>query len=91
MKKKTTKLEKGHEVSKVERTGDKTVVIHHDNGDTFEGVVDTDKINFAEDSRKTASRFHIPQGKVGIKNVMSNEDRRRLKMPQDPELEDYIE
>ena len=81
-----TKPEKGHEVSKVERTGDKTVTIHHENGDTFEGVIDTNKINFAEDSRRTASRFHIPQGKVGIKNVMSNKDRRKLGLEEDPDL-----
>lgn len=84
-KKKPIKPEKGREISKVERTGDKTVVIHHENGDTFEGVVDTNKINFAEDSRKTASRFHIPD-KVGIKNVMSNKDRRKLGLEEDPDL-----
>ncbi len=82
MKKKPAK---GTEVSKIERVADKKVVIHHENGDTFEGDVDTSKVNFAEDSRKTASRFHIP-GKVRIKNVMSNEDRRKLGLEEDPDL-----
>ncbi len=84
-KKKPTKPAKGTEVSKIERIADKKVLIHHENGDTFEGDVDTKKINFAEDSRKTASRFHIPD-KVGIKNVMSNADRRKLGIEEDPDL-----
>ncbi len=86
MKKKPTKLAKGTEVSKIERVAEKKVIIHHENGDTFEGDVDTSKINFAEDSRKTASRFHIPRGKVGLRNVMSNKDRRNLGLEEDPDL-----
>lgn len=84
--KKPTKPAKGTEVSKIERIADKKVLIHHENGDTFEGDVDTSKVRFSEDSRKTASRFHIPNGKVGIKNVMSNKDRRKLGLEEDPDL-----
>ena len=76
--------EKGREISKVERTGDKLVTIHHENGDTFEGVVNKDNGKFAEQGRNAASRFHIPD-KVRIKNVMSNEDRRKLGREEDPD------
>lgn len=85
MKKKPTKPEKGREVSKIERTGDTTFLMHHENGDTFEGTADPNKTRFAEDSRKTASRFHIPD-KVGIKNVMSNKTRRKMGLEEDPNL-----
>lgn len=76
---------KGTAVSKVERIGDKKVLIRHENGDTFEGDVDTSKVRFSEDSRKTASRFHIPD-KVGLKNVMSNKDRRKMGLEEDSDL-----
>jgi len=82
MKKKT---EKGREVSKIERTGDRTVTVHHENGDTFEGVVDKNNRKFAEEGRNTASRFHIP-GTTRAKNVMSNKDRRKLGLEIDPDL-----
>lgn len=45
-KKPPTKPEKGRQVEKIERTGDKTLVVHHENGDTFEGNVDTSKNQF---------------------------------------------
>lgn len=83
MKKKT---EKGRKISKIERTGDRTVSIHHENGDTFEGVVDKNNRKFAEEGRNAASRFHIPHGKVRITNVMSNKDRRKLGLEEDPDL-----
>lgn len=79
------KIEKGRKISKIERTGDRAVTVHHENGDTFEGVVDKNNRKFAEQGRNAASRFHFPD-KVRVKNVMSNKDRRKLGLEEDPDL-----
>ncbi len=73
--------------TKLERTGDTTFVVHHEDGSQFEGKIDPSKVNFSEDSRKTASRFHIPAN-VKIGNIMSNADRRKMGLPEDPALAD---
>ncbi len=77
---------KGTQPTKLERTGDHTFVVHHEDGSQFEGKIDPAKVNFAEDSRKTASRFHVADN-VKVKNIMSNEDRRRMGLDEDPDLE----
>ena len=76
---------KAPEPRRIERTGERHFRVEHDNGDVFEGTIDPHKVRFAEDSRNTASHFHIPD-KVGIKNVMSNKDRRKLGLEIDPDL-----
>lgn len=84
------KPEKGHAVSKVQRIADDKVIIHHENGNTFEGDVDRSKIRFREDSWGNKYFFGglgRKGGKVG--NVMSNEDRRRMGVDEDPSLPDY--
>jgi len=76
---------KGTQPTKLERTGETTFIVHHDDGSKFEGKIDPSKVNFAEDSRKTASRFHVA-GTVKARNVMSNVDRRKMGLPEDPDL-----
>lgn len=76
---------KGTQPTKLERTGESTFVVHHDDGSEFEGKIDPSKVNFAEDSRKTASRFHVADT-VKARNVMSNADRRKMGLPEDPDL-----
>jgi len=71
--------------TKVERTGETTFVVHHDDGSIFEGKIDPAKVRFAEDSRRTASRFHMA-GQVRPRNLMSNADRVRLGLEPDPDL-----
>lgn len=83
------KSDKGHEVSKVERVADDKVVIHHENGDTFEGDVDKRKIQFREDSWGSKYFFGAGVGRSKIGNVMSNADRRKMGIEEDPSLPDY--
>lgn len=78
---------KGTQPTKLERTSETTFVVHHEDGSQFEGKVDPAKVKFAEDSRNTASRFHIPAN-VKLNNVMSNKDRRKMGLPEDPDLAD---
>lgn len=71
--------------TKVERTGETTFVVHHDDGSVFEGKIDPNKVRFAEDGRRTASRFHMAR-RVRPRNLMSNADRVRLGLAPDPDL-----
>ena len=86
-----TKPAKGHAVSKVERIADAKVVIHHENGDTFEGNVDKSKIRFRSDSWGNKYFLGSGIGREGstVGNVMSNEDRRKMGIEEDPGLPDY--
>jgi len=90
-KSKTRRLKNESQPMRLERTGEKRFRVEHDDGSVFEGTIDPHKVRFAEDSRKTASRFHIPGGKVALRNVMSNADRRKMGVSQDPSLPDYQE
>jgi hypothetical protein len=76
---------KNSQPEKVTRTGQNTFTVAHNDGSSFDCQIDPKKVKFAEDGRRTASRFHIPD-KVAIHNVMSNKDRQRLGLEVDPDL-----
>jgi len=71
--------------TKLERTGKTTFAVYHDDGSIFECKIDLAKVRFAEDARRTASRFHVAK-QVRLRNLMSNADRVRLGLEPDPDL-----
>lgn len=79
----------GTEVSKVQRIADDKVIIHHENGDTFEGDVDKSKIRFRADSWGNKYFFGAGIGRRKAGNVMSNAGRRKMGIEEDPALPDY--
>jgi len=83
------KLKKGNtQPTKMERTGDKTFNVHHEDGSIFECQINNPNIRFKKDSLGDAgggSRFFIGDD-IKVGNVMSNADRRRLGLEEDPDL-----
>ncbi len=71
--------------TKLERTGNTTFTVYHDDGSIFECRIDPSKVRFTEDVRRAASRFHVPE-KIALRSIMSNADRVRLGLAPDPDL-----
>lgn len=79
------------QVTKVERTGQNEIKVHHDDGSIFDCKVDPTKIRLREDSMRDAGgrgRFFLPDN-IKVGNLMSNADRRKMGVEQDPALPDY--
>lgn len=84
-----TDTKRNTQPTKLERTGQNTFNVTHEDGSVFECKMDPSKVRLKKDSIKDAggsSRFFIP-GTVKPK-VMSNKDRKRLGVPLDPDLEE---
>ena len=82
------KDKKSSQATKFERTGKETFNVHHDDGSVFECKIDPTKVQLKEDGLKSAggsSKFFLPN-EIRARNVMSNEDRRKLGLEPDPEL-----
>ena len=83
------KDKRNSEPTKVERTGETTFNVHHDDGSMFECKIDPKKVRFKKDGLKDAGgsgRFFVPEN-IKIRNVMSNEDRKKLGLAPDPDLD----
>lgn len=79
--------------TKIERTGQNSFTTHMEDGQKFHST--TDPKTFNKESwgslrtrKESGNPIYIPEN-VAIHNVMSNEDRRRLGVDQDPALPDY--
>ena len=79
-----TDRKRNSQPAKVERTGQNTFNVHHEDGSVFECKMDPRKVRFKKDAGNS-SRFFIP-GTIKPK-VMSNKDRRRMGLPEDPDLD----
>ena len=72
--------------TKMERTGNNTFNVHHEDGSIFECKRDPNKVQFKSDA--WGEKYHISDN-IKPRNVMSNADRRRLGLEEDPALDDY--
>jgi hypothetical protein len=71
----------------MERTGQNTFKVHHDDGSSFDCTRDPKKLRFKEETMRDAGgggKFFFSGDKIKPKNVMSNADRVRLGLEPDP-------
>ena len=73
---------------KFEKVGDNKVLAHREDGSTFEGTYDPSLVRLkGEKHRGAKSNGRWMPHKIAIRNVMSNETRKELGLPEDPSLE----